>query len=131
MSEENVKTVAAIFDRAAQGDFSHWLDDVTDDFVFVSSPDVPDGGTYRGEAARNRVTAWVESFVGHTIDAREFIDAEDQVFFEILQEGRPRGSKVPVEGRWWVVTTFRGGAIARVEVFDEAAEALRAAGLSE
>jgi hypothetical protein len=36
-----------------------------------------------------------------------------------------------VEGRWWVVNTFREGAIARVEVFDERAKALEAAGLSE
>ena len=35
-----------------------------------------------------------------------------------------------MEGRWWVVATFREGAIARIEVFDERAEALAAAGLS-
>jgi ketosteroid isomerase-like protein len=131
MSEENVETVRAIFDLTAQGDFSRWLDNVTDDFVFVTSPDLPDAGTYRGEAAKEWVTAWVESFVGHTIEASDLTDAGDQVFFEIFQRGRPPGSQVAVEGRWWVVNTFRGGAIARVEVFDDRANAREAAGLAE
>ena len=121
----------AILDRTAQGDFSRWLDDVTHDFVFVTSPDVPDAGTYRGEAAREWVTVWVESFVGHTIEGSDFIDAGDKVFYEIIQRGRPPGSKVAVEGRWWAVNTIREGAIARLEIFDERADALEAAGLSE
>jgi ketosteroid isomerase-like protein len=131
MSEENVETMRAILDRTAQGDFSRWLDDFTDDFVFVTSPDLPDAGTYRGEAAREWLTAWVESFVGHTIEGSDFIGAGDKVFYEIFQRGRPPGSKGAVEGRWWVVNTFRECAIARVEVFDERAKALEAVGLRE
>ena len=107
------------------------MDDVTDDFVFVTSPDLPDAGSYRGEAAKEWLTAWVESFVGHTVEGSDLIDAGDKVFYEILQQGRPPGGKVAVEGRWWVVNTFREGAIARMELFDERAKALEAAGLSE
>src|SRR5262245_12479519 len=131
MSEENVEIVRAIVNRTAQGDFSSWLDDVTDDFVFVTSPDLPDAGTYREEAAKEWLTAWVESFVGHRIEGSDFIDAGDKVFYEILQRGRPLGSRVAVEGRWWIVNTFREGKIARIEAFDERANALEAAGLSE
>ena len=40
--------VRAIVDRTAQGDFSRWLDDVTDDFVFVTSPEIPDRVPTRG-----------------------------------------------------------------------------------
>jgi ketosteroid isomerase-like protein len=75
------------------------------------------------------MTAWVESFEGHTIEAAEIIDAGDQVLVAILQRGRPRGSQTVVEGRWWVVMTLRGGEIARAEVFPERAQALEAAGL--
>ncbi len=131
MSEENVETVRAILDRTAQGDFSRWLDDVTDDFVFVTSPDIPDAGTYREEAAREWLTAWVESFGEHTIEGSDLIDAGDKVFYEILQRGNPPGGQVAVEGRWWIVNTFREGKIARIEAFDERADALKAAGLSE
>ena len=126
-----METVRAIFDPTARGDFSRWFDELADDFVFVTSPDLPDAGTYRGAVAREWITAWVESFVGHTVKASDFIDVGDKVFFEILQRGRPPGSQVAVEGRWWVVMTFREGAVARVEVFDERAKALVAAGLSD
>ena len=131
MSRENVETVRAIFEPLAHGDFSRWFDKVTADFVFVTSPEVPDAGTYRGEAARDWVMAWVESFEAHTIEASDFMDGGDKVFFAIFQRGRPRGSEVPVEGRWWVVMTLRGGAVARVEVFDQRGQALEAAGSRE
>ena len=131
MSEENVEVVKAMFDHTASGDFSRWFAEVTDDFVFVASPEVPDAGTYRGEEARQWITAWVESFKDHTIEAMDFTDADDKVFFTILQRGRPRGSEVAVEGRWWMVMTLRDGAVARAEAFDERGEALEAAGISE
>ena len=102
-----------------------------DDFEFVASPELPDAGTYRGEEAIDWMTAWVESFKGHTIKATEIIDGGDKVFVAILQRGRPRGSQVVVEGRWWVVMTLGGGELARAEVFPERTHALEAAGLSE
>ena len=62
--------------------------------------------------------AWVESFGGHTMEASDFIDAGDKVFLALFQRGRPRGSEVPVEGRWWVVKTS-GKARSPGEVFDD------------
>ncbi len=131
MSQENVETVRAFFDPLARGDLSRWFAEVTDDFVFVASPEVPDAGTYRGEEARRWITTWAESFEGYTVEATEFTDAGDKVFLSILQRGRPRGSRVAVEGRWWVVVTLREGVIAQSEVFAERAQALEAAGLQE
>jgi ketosteroid isomerase-like protein len=99
MSEETVELLRRMYDRTARGDFSRWFSEVTDDFVFVASPELPDAGTYRGEAARQWVIAWVQSFEGHTIEAMDFIDAGDKVFNALMQRGRPRGSEVAVEGR--------------------------------
>ena len=82
MSQENVETVRAFFDPLARGDLSRWFAEVTDDFVFVASPEVPDAGTYRGEDARRWITTWAESFEGYTIEATEFTDAGDRVFLE-------------------------------------------------
>jgi ketosteroid isomerase-like protein len=131
MSEENVAAVRAVYEEFARGDFGAWAE-LPDDFVFVASPELPDAGTYRGDAAVRWMTAWVESFEGHTIEATEIIDAgRDKVFVAILQRGRPRGSQTEVEGRWWVVMTLRGGEFVRTEVFPERAQTLEAAGLSE
>jgi ketosteroid isomerase-like protein len=129
MAQENVEIVEAMFEPLARGDFSAWAD-FPDDFEFVASPELPDAGTYRGAEASRWMTAWVESFEGHTIEATE-IDAGDNVFVAILQRGRPRGSQAVVEGRWWVVMTLGGGELARAEVFPERAQALEAAGLPE
>jgi ketosteroid isomerase-like protein len=129
MSEENVDAVRAMFDQAAIGDFSA-LADTSDEFEFVTSPEVPDAGTYRGDAAREWVRAWIASFDELTMAATELIGAGEDVFVEILQRGRPRGSEAPVEGRWWGIYTFRDGELARIQIFPERAQALEAAGLS-
>jgi ketosteroid isomerase-like protein len=131
MSEENVETVRAIYEQFARGDFSAWAN-LPNDFEFVASPEMPDAGTYRGQAASRFLMAWVDSFEGHTIKATEIFDGGgDKVFVEFLQHGRPRGSPAVLERRWWMVITFRGGVGVRGEVFPERAQALEAAGLSE
>ena len=130
MSQENVEIVRTRYEHLARGDFSP-LAEVADDYEFVTSPEVPDAGTYRGEAAQRWVKSWVESFEGLTIEATEIIDAGDKVFAALLQRGRLRGSQTQVEGRWWEVDTFREGNVARTEIFPDRAQALEAAGLSE
>ena len=74
MSQENVEIVRAMYEPMAHGDFGAWAD-LPDYFEFVASPELPDAGTYRGEAAARWMTAWVESFDGHTIEATEITDA--------------------------------------------------------
>ena len=108
MSEQNVEIVRAFYERLARGDFNA-LTDVPGDFEFVTSPELPDAGTYRGEGAIRFMKTWVESFDQLTIEATEIIDAGDKVVVAILQRGRPRGSQTAVEGRWWQVVTLRGG----------------------
>jgi ketosteroid isomerase-like protein len=132
MSQQNVEVVRTVFDQFARGDFGRWFALTSDDFEFVTSPDIPDAGTYYGEEARRWITAWVRSFEGHAMEATEITDAGgDNVFAGFLQRGHPRGSQSTVEGRWWTVVTFRQGAMARIEVFADRAEGLKAAGLGE
>jgi ketosteroid isomerase-like protein len=128
MSEENVEIVRRMFERFARGDFSG-LADLADEFEWVSSPELPDAGTYRGEAAKRWIAAWVESFKGFTAEATEIIDAGDKVFVAIFQRGGVAGSQTVVEGQWWIVVTVRDGVVVRSEAFVERAQALEAAGL--
>ena len=74
MSQENVEIVRAMYEPFARGDFSAWAE-LPDYFEFVISPELPDAGTYRGTAAARWMTAWVQSFEGHTIEATEILDA--------------------------------------------------------
>jgi ketosteroid isomerase-like protein len=130
MSEENVDALRAAFGMYARGDFSP-IGMLGDEFELVISPEAPDAGTYRGEEARRWLRAWVASFEGMTIEATEILDAGDKVFLGMTQRGRPPGSAVSVEGRWWQVSSFRGREIVRVEMFPDRAQALEAAGLRE
>ena len=82
MPEENVKIVQAAQQRFASGDFS-WIA-TDDDFELVTPRENPDGGTYRGEAARRWLMAWHSSFEEVTIESTETIDSGDQVFSGIL-----------------------------------------------
>ena len=125
-----MEVVVAQFEQFARGDFSPF-DDLPEDAEFVTSPEVPDAGVYRGEAARSWLHAWVDSFDRLTIEGTEFIDAGEHVFVALLQRGWPRGSQTVVEGRWWQVSTLRDGEVIRVQVFPTREAALEAAGLSE
>ena len=131
MSQENVEAVRAAFEQFSRGDFSAAFEAVTDDFEFVAAPEMPDAGTYRGQEARDWIRAYIASFDGFTQEATEIIDGGDKLLIRIIQHGRPRGSDMPVESRWWQVTTFRSGSVTRIEMFAERAQALEAAGLSE
>src|SRR5688500_14922829 len=114
MSRENVEAMQQMYGQFAQGDFGP-MSEVPDDFVFVASPELPDAGTYRGDAARRWMRAWVESFEGLTMEATEIVDAGDRVFVSLTQRGRPRGSESIVEGRWWQVATFAGSEMVKAE----------------
>ena len=85
-----MEQVRARYEQSARGDFTP-IEKTPDDFEFVASQNVPDAGTYRGEAARRWMKAWVESFDGLTMEATEIIDVGDKVFAAFVQRGRPRG----------------------------------------
>jgi ketosteroid isomerase-like protein len=131
MSQENVEATRAAYEYYSRGDFSPLLAAITDDFEFVTAPEMPDAGTYRGERARAWMAQYIESFDGFTQQATEILDAGDKVMAAVLQRGRPRGSDTPVESRWWQVVTFRTDGVARVQMFSRRDEALEAAGLRE
>jgi ketosteroid isomerase-like protein len=130
MSQENVEAVRALYEQFSRGDFSA-IERFGDEFEFVTSPDVPDAGTYRGEAARRWVRAWVGSFEQLVIEPMTFVDAGDKIAVEVVQRGRPHDSTADVEGRWWFVHTLHDGTPVRTEGFPDRAQALEAAGLRE
>ena len=131
MSQENVAAVREQFERFARGDFSG-TDELPDEVEVVTAREMPDAGTYRGEAARKWLLAWVDSFDSLTLTPVEILDGgDDRVFAEFVQRGIPRGGSTPVELRTWSVTTRREGIVTRFELFQRRQEALEAAGLRE
>jgi ketosteroid isomerase-like protein len=129
MSQENLEIMRGFYEQFAHGDFSSFAT-LRDDFKLVTSPELPDAGTYRGGEAISWMTAWVESFEDLTMEASEIIDAGDKVVIALHQRGRPHGSQSVFEGRWWQVTTLRDGEIVEIRIFPQREQALEAAGLS-
>jgi ketosteroid isomerase-like protein len=131
MSKENVEATRAVFEQFARGEFNSALATLPDDFEFVTAAEMPDAGTYRGQAARHWIRAYIDSFDGYAEEATEIMDAGDKVLIALIQHGRPRGSDMPVESRWWRVMTFRAGSVTRIQMFSQRAQAAKAAGLRE
>jgi ketosteroid isomerase-like protein len=76
-------------------------------------------------------TPLARSFEELRVTVDEIIDAGDQVVLVAHHQGRGRKSGVAVDARYYEVYTLREGKVSRVDEFDEMAEALEAAGLSE
>jgi ketosteroid isomerase-like protein len=131
MSQEAVDLSRAAFERFARGDFTAYAA-LPDEFELILAPEMPDSGTYRGAAARDWLAGWVDTFDRLAHEPVEFIDAgEDRVLIEFIQRGWTAGSDVPVELRTWSLATVRDGNFVRLQLFQNRAEALKAAGLSE
>ena len=123
--------VRAAFEQFAHGEFSA-IADLPDEFELVLAPEMPDAGTYRGAAARQWMSAWVDSFDRLTQEPVEFIDAgDDRALIEFIQRGWTAGSELPVETRTWSLSTVRDGNFVRAQLFQDRSAALEAAGLSE
>ena len=101
MSRENVDLTRAAYKQFSRGDFSRLFEANTDDFEFVTAAEMPDAGTYRGQEARDWIQAYIDSFDGYTQEATEIVDAGDKLLVAVTQHGRPHGSDMPVESRWW------------------------------
>ena len=133
MSQENVEIVKRAAEALANGD----LDAATDSF----DPDIeweetaglgPDADVYQGiEEVRAAVESWLGMWSEYEIEARRYVDVDDDVVALFTERGRGRDSGVVVERELGEVLTVRGGKIVRSRLFGSWQEALEAAGLSE
>jgi ketosteroid isomerase-like protein len=131
MSEENVEIVRRDYEAFDRGDFATLLDDVHPEIVTWAHPR-GDEGRYEGKEGVIRfITEWTEAFEEFRSVAEEFRDAGEKVLVRVLQQGRGRGSGIPVKGHFWLVHHMRNGKAYQVDLFDNEAEALKTAGLSE
>ncbi len=131
MSRENVEIVREAHHRFTKTGQPIWERIDADTEVF--DHDIPDAqNPYRGV---DGVTKWLSDFAeawsSYELDVERLIDAGDRVvsLFRIRAVGA--GSGVSVERGDGIVWTFRGGKLARLDYFNDQAEALEAAGLRE
>jgi ketosteroid isomerase-like protein len=129
MSEENVELVKATYAAYDRGDLEAVAADLHPDVLACAHPI---GEEYEGREGFLRFIAnWTDQFEDFQQIAEEFTDAGDRVIVRLRQKGRGKSSGVPVEAHFWLVHLLDDGKNRRVELFDDEARALEAAGLSE
>ena len=132
MSLENVEISRKGIDAWAAGDFDTAYAVFDDDVVTRRLAPAPDPGTWRGREALLKVVAdWVGMFEEFKMHGEEFLDAGDQVVMRVAQEGRGRGSTVPVKATFWFVHTLRDGKVVNFDMYATRSQAFEAAGLRE
>ena len=103
------------------------------DFELHQASSIVDtAGIFHGPGAPNAsLDELAESFEDLVFEPEEFIEApRDQVVVLIHVQGRGRGSGIQIDNRIAWVFTFRDGKAARMDIYEERADALKAVGLA-
>ena len=132
LSAENVEIVRRAYDRWATGDFRAGAADLDPHVVFVVRPPFLEPGVYLGpDGVRDYMRRFLVQWEQYTIEAEHLEAVGDTVLARIHQHGRGKASGIDTELRSYMLFTFRGRKIVRIENVLDEAEALEAAGLAE
>jgi ketosteroid isomerase-like protein len=132
MSQENVETVRRIYEAWANGDFSAGADDLDQHVVFVVSPDFPTFGVFLGrDGVRSYMQDFLEQWERMTVEATHIEAVGDTVLAQVVQHGKGRASGIELDLPHFMLFTFRGKKIVRIESIISKDEASEAVGMSE
>jgi ketosteroid isomerase-like protein len=132
MAQESVEVVRRILDRWASGDFRAGADELDPEVVFIVRPPFPEPAEVVGPAGiTDYMRGFLKQWMGFTVEATGFEAIGDAVLVSAVQHGTGSSSGVRVEIPHWIVFTFRGGRLARIETILDEREALEAVGLRE
>ena len=135
MSQENVKTVRAVFAAWNAGDMEALLADVHPELVYHPRADEPDPSPHVGRDAFERlVRGFVDSFSEVTFEVLELIDAGDHVIastvLHAVLHGQGSASGAGVSDTYVFVYKLRDGLVVEGWEYKTKQEALEAVGLS-
>jgi ketosteroid isomerase-like protein len=131
---ENVRIVRDIYEAWGAGDFSAGLDELDPHVTFVVRPPFPEPAVLNGpDAIREYLVGFMKQFASrsHSLEALDLREVGDTVIAHVNQHATGRASGVEGDLRFFMLFTFRGRKIVRLESVLNEAEALEAAGLSE
>jgi ketosteroid isomerase-like protein len=130
--EENAEIVRFVIDAWNSRDVDAFLGHFDPDCEVIFPPDVPEPGPFRGHA---ELRGWAEGFVAawesHRAEVVEAIDAGDTILVTLRLVGRGSGSGIEMDETDTHLFTVRNGRITHWQNFNERADALAAAGLSD
>jgi len=116
MSDEDLATVARIYEGWEGGDFTFGVAAFDPDATLVVDPGIPDGGVFEGlDGIRTYMTRFLEAWESLTIAAKSFKQSGDAILVAVRQTGVGKESGVPVTLEYFQVWTFRDGSVIRLE----------------
>ena len=135
MSQENVEILRGILGEMARGNFWALAPYLDADVEWIWAPEfqgIVGEKIFRGpEGVEAATREFFEPWERYTLEAEEFIDAGDSVVVVTHGRGRSKRGGPDVEHRTATVWTLRDRKVVRMTGYDDLAEALKAAGLSE
>lgn len=132
-SQENLDRLRAgfaLFNRTGEIDIDRYAPDVE---LHQASSIIDTAGTFHGrDGLRASLQELREAFDDLSFEAEKFIEAPGgEIVVFIRARGRGRGSGMEIDNSIAWVLSLRDDQIARIVVYEEQAEALKAAGLAE
>lgn len=132
MSTERLELVKRGYEAWNSGDRSWVLEHMSEDVEWISPPEDPDPGTYRGHEGVEQFWAQWRAAVGQLrFTAEETIEAGDHVVVVARRSGRGETSGLEVSDQVIQVFTFEGEKCVLVREYYDRAKALREIGASE
>jgi ketosteroid isomerase-like protein len=130
MSPQSAEILRAVYEAEADDRIEALMRAASDDFVWISDPRMPGGGTYRGkEDARGYLTQ-MAIFDESTLEIDDLIDLGDDRVLGITTVRAAPADGPPVEWVWCHLVTIDEGLISEVRSFIDRDSALEAAGLN-
>src|SRR5262245_21761100 len=130
MSKENVEIVRRIYESWAEGDFRGGAYDIDQHVVLVVRPEPPEFGVFSGPAGcETYMRRVLEQWERLTVKAKQIQAVGDTVLAEVVQHGKGRASAIEGDNRYFMLWTFRGAKIVRIETVRDEGDALAAVGL--
>lgn len=136
MSQENVEALRWLYGEWAKGDLWALRDIADPNIEWEWSPGLASisGGSRISRGLDEIAVAtleWLEAWDRYWMTAEDFIEAGDEIVVLMRLHARAAASDSVVEQRIAAVWTLRNGRAVRVRYYDNRAEALEAAGVSE
>lgn len=131
MARDRVELVKRGYEAWNQGDRSWVLEHMSEDVEWITPPEDPDPGTYRGYEGVERFWSQWRAAVGQlAFEIEDISEAGDHVIVTARRSGRGEHSGLQVSDRVIQVFTFEGEKCVRVHEHYDRATALRELGIS-
>jgi ketosteroid isomerase-like protein len=133
MGRTNLEVIRDLYSAWSRGDFTVGGDDLEPNVTFVVRPPFPEFTVLVGAEAISRyMLGFLDQFRPGSlaVEANDLREEGDTVVAEVTQSGVGRASGLDATFRYFMLFTFRGGKIVRMESIVDEDEAMDAAGLA-